>query len=111
MASTAGVGKPGAAGLVPVSCDQLKLPLIAAGFNLIAGQFPLEGAVERALGLPAVQNNLIYQWVSGVQNYVLYTRRAAAWTPSEPIVIVGEGFFFQAQAAASWTKTYTVPRP
>jgi hypothetical protein len=86
---------------------------IAAGFNLISAQFPLSGAVETSLGLPAVTNNKLHQWVAAVQNYVSYTRRSTGWTggTGEPTVAVGEGFFFEAQAPTNWTKTYTVPRP
>jgi hypothetical protein len=88
-----------------------KTVAIASGFNLISSAFPLSGAVETGLGLPAVNANVIFQWAPSVQNYVQYTRRAANWTPNEPTIGVGEGFFFQAQAATNWTKTYTVPRP
>jgi hypothetical protein len=86
---------------------------IATGFNLIASQFPLAGAVETALGLPAVNNNRLHQWVPAVQNYVTFTRRATGWTggTGEPTVGVGEGFFFETQAPTNWTRTYTVPRP
>jgi hypothetical protein len=39
---------------------------IASGFNLIASQFPLGGPVETGLGLPAVNNNRLHQWVPAV---------------------------------------------
>jgi hypothetical protein len=91
-----------------------KTVAIAAGFNLISSQFPLSGAVETSLGLPAVNLNRLHQWVPAVQNYVTFTRRATgAWTggTAEPTVGVGEGFFFEAQAPTNWTRTYVVARP
>ena len=90
-----------------------KTVAISSGFNLISSAFPLSGPAETGLGLPAITNNKLHQWVAAVQNYVTYTRRATGWTggAGEPTVAVGEGFFFEAQAATSWTKTYTVPRP
>jgi hypothetical protein len=77
-----------------------------AGFSLIASQVPQAGKLETDLKLPAKQNDKAY--IYGATGYTILTRRASSWTPSEPQVGVGEGFFFQAVAAGSWTRSFSV---
>lgn len=81
---------------------------INTGFNLLGSKIPQAGKVETELGLPAKQNDKIYKF-SGV--YAITTRRTDA-TPytAEPVIDVGEGFFFWAGAAATWTRTFTIPQ-
>ena len=86
---------------------------IGNGFNLVGSAFPLSGAVETQLGLPAVNGNRLYKFNTTTQGYDVFTRRATAWAaPGEPSAGVGESFFFEvATGATNWSKTYTVPRP
>jgi hypothetical protein len=77
-----------------------------AGFSLLGSKIPQAGKVEADLGLVAANGDVLYQLVGG--SYVLSTRRATNWTPSEPIVDVGNGFFFNAKAAGTWSRTFSV---
>lgn len=79
---------------------------IVSGFNLLASQVPQAGRVEADLGLPAQLNDVVY--MLGAGGYVLHTKRAATWTPSEPSPGVAEGFFLRASSARNWTRSFSV---
>jgi hypothetical protein len=81
---------------------------LPAGFSLVASKVPQAGKVEAELGLVASNGDLIYQFSSATSTYALSTRRTATWTPAEPIIGVGEGFFFKATAAKQWKRTFNV---
>jgi hypothetical protein len=85
----------------------LSTPFVA-GFNLLGSQVPQAGKVETDLKLPAVLNDKVWTFNAGV--YTTLTRRATAWTPSEPTVQVGEAFFFERKggAAGNWTRSFSV---
>jgi hypothetical protein len=83
------------------------------GFNCVASQFPLGGLVQTSLGLPAVNNDKVYQWLVGAQGYNILTRRTTGWsgTGGEPTIGVGEGFFYFVGASntgTNWTSSFTV---
>jgi hypothetical protein len=77
-----------------------------AGFSLLGSQVPQAGKVETDLKLPAKNGDKVWLYVNGV--YSTLTRRATAWTPSEPSIDVGQGFFMQAAAAGTWTRSFSV---
>lgn len=79
-----------------------------AGFACIASQVPQAGKIETELGLPAKTNDKVYLYKNGA--YQIFTRRASSWTggTAEPSVEVAEGFFMQAVAAGSWTRSFSV---
>ncbi|HRY50680.1 MAG TPA: hypothetical protein P5186_21740 [Candidatus Paceibacterota bacterium] len=81
---------------------------IAQGFSLIASQVPQAGTIQTQLGLPAQTNDKAYLFVDG--NYQIFTRRASSWTggTGEPAVGVADGFFYQAVAAGTWTRSFSV---
>jgi len=85
----------------------LSTPFVA-GFNLIASKVPQAGKVETDLKLPAVNNDKVWTFANGA--YTTVTRRATAWTPSEPTIDVASAFFFQrlGGAAGNWTRTFSV---
>jgi hypothetical protein len=77
-----------------------------AGYSLLGSKIPQEGKVETDLKLGAANGDVVYLLVSG--QYVQSTRRATTWTPSEPTIGVGNGFFLNAKAAGTWTRTFNV---
>jgi hypothetical protein len=83
---------------------------IVPGYNLLGSHFPFAGKVETDLGLPAVKGDKVLKFDPS-QSYVLYTRRATGWSPTEPVIGVAEGFFFVTTNTVSWTRTYNPPRP
>jgi len=78
-----------------------------AGYSLLGSQIPQEGLVETDLKLGAANGDVVFQ-LNSSQQYVQSTRRATSWTPSEPTIGVGNGFFLNAKAAGTWTRTFNV---
>ena len=87
----------------------VKTNTVVSGFNLVAPQFPIAGAVETQLGLPAVQNDNLYQYDVPSQSYTVYTRRSASWTggAGEPNIGVAEGFFWRVNTGTNWVNTFS----
>jgi len=88
----------------------LSLPL-ASGFNLIGSQVPQSGKLETDLGFKAAANDKVYLFDATSGNYTTYTKRASGtWTggSGEPVINVANGFFYQAQAAGAWTRSFSV---
>ena len=84
----------------------LTTPLVA-GFQLVSSQVPQAGAVSTDLALPIATGEAVYRFVNGA--YITHNRGFTSWSPSEPQVQVGEGFFLKKNASpANWTRNFTV---
>ena len=82
---------------------------LAAGLNLTASQVPQAGKLGTDLGYTAAEGDIIYQWDIDGQKYKAPNGyEFGSWSLGEPTVAVGEGFFLQKGAAASWTRTFSV---
>jgi len=79
-----------------------------AGFTLVASQVPQSGLVATDLGLPSVAGDTVFQYSNLANAYTSSTFVFGSWTPSEPSIAVGEGFFVKKAVAASWTRTFSV---
>jgi len=80
---------------------------LAAGFQLVSSQVPQSGLVTTDLGMPATLGEAVYRFVNG--SYQTFSRSFAGWSPSEPSVQVGEGFFLKKNASpAPWVRTFSV---
>jgi hypothetical protein len=75
-----------------------------AGFSILGSKVPQEGKLETDLGFTAQTNDQVFQLVNGT--YTATTKRATGWT--EPVIPVGNGFFFKAVAAGTWSRTFNV---
>jgi hypothetical protein len=86
----------------------LTTPLVA-GLNLTGSQVPQAGTLGTALGYTAAEGDIVYQWDVDNQRYKAPNGfEFGSWSLGEPTVAVGEGFFLQKGAAASWTRNFTV---
>lgn len=82
---------------------------LVAGLNLVGSQVPQAGKVSTDLGFPAGEGDAIFQWNPAGQTYrAAVSYSFGAWDPAEPTVAVGEAFFVEKAAAASWTRTFSV---
>ena len=80
---------------------------LTAGFQLVSSQVPQAGLVGTDLGLPIATGEAVYRFVSGA--YVPHNRGFTSWSPTEPTVQVGEGFFLKKNAnPANWVRTFSV---
>jgi hypothetical protein len=84
---------------------------IPALLSIRASMVPQAGTIE-ALGLTTLGlfDNL-YKWDASTTNWVIYTLAPAGWDPSVPSVAIAEPVFIYANAACSWDRNFTVPRP
>jgi hypothetical protein len=88
----------------------LQVPFIA-GFNLLGSLVPQSGKLETDLAFKAATNDKVYLFDATSQAYTAYTKRASgAWTggSGEPVINVANGFFYQATAAGTWTRSFSV---
>jgi len=81
---------------------------LSAGFQLVSSQVPQSGLVTTDLGMPATTGEAVYRFVNGA--YQSFNRGfGTSWSPSEPTVQVGEGFFVKKNASpAAWVRTFSV---
>jgi len=87
----------------------LTVNIAKAGFHLLGSIVPQAGKVTTDLGLQAVNNDKVFTFDTTAQAYITSTKRAGTvWTPSEPTIDVAHGFFFQATAPSTWTRSFSV---
>ena len=81
---------------------------LPAGFSWASSQVPQSGLVTTDLQLPAGFLDAVFTFDS-VNGYTGYTYLGSnLWTPSEPTIGVGQGFFVKKQTAGSWTRNFSV---
>jgi hypothetical protein len=81
---------------------------LGANLNLTASQVPQAGKLVTDLGFPVAEDDTVYKWDIAGQTYTLNAYSFGEWGAGEPTVGVGEGFWVQKTAAASWTRTFSV---
>jgi hypothetical protein len=71
---------------------------------------PQAGRITTDLGLPAEPGDQAFLYANGFTSYT-FDDIDLAWVPSEPSVVVGQGFFFTKNPAATqtnWIRNFTV---
>jgi len=76
-----------------------------AGFSLLGSQVPQAGGLQTALGYNPVAGDTVYTFNGTTYNTITFGR--AGWTPAEPSISVGQGFFLNSAAGGLWTRTFT----
>lgn len=84
----------------------LSTPLIA-GFNLLGSQVPQAGLLKTDLGFPAEDEDFIYTYKNPA-GYTIYNFDFGEWTPGEPTIGVGEGFWAEKKVPGSWVRDFSV---
>ena len=89
---------------------------LPAGYEIRSSKVPQAGRVTTDLAMPARDGDQLFKWNSATGGYLTYLFEQAApgtpgdWSPSEPVINVGESFFVRKNAAENWTRTFTVPQ-
>jgi hypothetical protein len=90
------------------------------GFTLVASQVPLSGGLQTALNYTPHLNDAVFLWNTSANSgnggydtyiYSLSGKGAGAttnWSPSEPQLAPGEGFFLFTGAGTVWTNDFIV---
>ncbi len=79
---------------------------ISSGFSIKASIIPQAGKVTTDLKLPAGDGDTVYKFNNATSSY-----SSASYDGGwglEPTIDVGEGFFYRALAARTWTQTFVV---
>jgi len=94
------------AGLVPESVTNY----ITNGVYMIySALIPKAGGVQTVFGYPPSRKDTIERWNSSgyFNSYNYYYLPSPGWSPSEPIVNVGESFFLDATTTKTWIMNYS----
>jgi hypothetical protein len=92
-------------GEVPSGTLNISLP---TGFSLVASAVPQSGAIQTDLEFPNPGANTDKIWRFTGTSYTSY-RKFTNWSPSEPVINVAEGFWFENTSGAKvWTRVYNV---
>lgn len=82
---------------------------LPAGYAVRSSMVPQAGGISSILGFPAQPNDTVYKYAGGYTAYV-FDELDEAWSPSEPVIGVGEAFFSRKIAGGSWVRNFTVPQ-
>jgi hypothetical protein len=82
---------------------------IPAGFSIRSSIVPQTGALGE-LAWPLADNDQVFKFNRANQAYEIYAYFEALedWDPSEPVIEVGEAFFVNKPAAATWSRNFSV---
>jgi hypothetical protein len=84
--------------------------LTLKGLSLRSSMVPQEGKATTLLGIPAEGGDQLYKYGNGYTSF-LFDDLDNVWTPSEPVIGVGEAFFYRKGAASvqsQWIRDFTV---
>jgi hypothetical protein len=83
---------------------------VPQGFSMRSSIIPEEGALVTDLGWPQADGDTVYMFDAGKQDYDIFSYLAlfTAWSPSEPVLGVGDAFFVNKPAASTWTREFIV---
>jgi hypothetical protein len=83
---------------------------VPQGFSMRSSIIPQEGALVADLGWPQADDDTIYMYDAATQSYNIYAYLGflSMWDPSEPVIGVGDAFFVNKPAAATWTREFVV---
>lgn len=91
-----------------VPTGQLSTPLLN-GLNLVGSQVPQAGTLSGDLGYAASEGDQVYQWDAAAQGYkAAVGYEFGSWSPADPTIAVGEGFFLNRNGAGAWTRNFSV---
>lgn len=79
---------------------------LTAGFQIVSSQVPQSGALDADLGFPVAEGDVVYLFDNATGQYSIAAFEFGEW--AAPVPAVGEAFFVNKTAAASWTRNFTV---
>lgn len=86
----------------------LSTPLVN-GLNLVASQVPQAGGLSADLGYAAAEGDTVHQWNETTQAYGNPSAfDFGEWSPADPSIAVGEGFWLTRNGAGAWDRTFSV---
>lgn len=86
----------------------------AGGFSILSSMVPIQGLLGTDLKYAPAENDKVYTWNPAGQAYnatASYAKNKSGqlvWSPSEPTIHVGEGFWLSTKAGQVWSNYFTV---
>jgi len=92
---------------------------VGSGFSMLSSKVPQKAGLSTVLGYPAADGDIIYAFdrdsnsdgVFDAYNIYSFDSIFGGWQPSEPQPNVGQGYWFFAGAAKTWSRTFSVNTP
>jgi hypothetical protein len=81
---------------------------VPAGFSIVSSTVPQSGALDAVLQFPAALGDTFYLWSNATGGYNIFNYSFAGFGGNPPVPAVGESFFVKKQAAADWTRDFSV---
>jgi hypothetical protein len=82
------------------------------GYTIVSSQVPITGAVQTNLNyIPTVNDSVFIYNGAGYDIYTYAANKAHTatnWSPSQPSITVGQGFWLNSQTGAPWTNNFIV---
>jgi hypothetical protein len=80
---------------------------IPAGFSIQSSEVPQSGQLDTELGFPVDNGTTVYRFNNGSGQYDISSYLFGSWN-TPPVPNVGESFFVNAPAAATWSRSFSV---
>ena len=90
---------------------QQEFKVQAGTSNFLSAGIPVAGSVTNLTGYAAQNGDVVELWRTNLQSYQSFTYNGSAWSPSNPIVGIGEGFVLIPTNSSAWTNTWTPSFP
>jgi len=94
-------------GFTPWQKTSLSIP---AGDSVVSPALAKGGLLSSRLGLPLAEGLVVKLLNNGTGKYDTYTVSNGAWSPSEPVIALGQAFIGIAPSTFSWSHDPTLPQ-
>ncbi|MEC8972271.1 MAG: hypothetical protein VX509_00050, partial [Verrucomicrobiota bacterium] len=94
-------------GFTPWKKTTLAIP---AGDSVVSPALAKGGLLSSRLGLPLAEGLVVKLLNNGTGKYDAYAVSNGAWSPSEPVVALGQAFIISAPSALNWSHDPTLPQ-
>jgi hypothetical protein len=103
----------GSTGTVTITGNVLQGSLVnpnipGPGYNVVSSMVPLSGGLQTSLGYTPQPGDGVYLYTNNTYNFYAFSLKSSTWTPSEPQITVGQGFWLDSATSAGWTNNFTV---
>lgn len=81
---------------------------IPKGFSIQSSEVPQSGKLETDLKFPTADGDAVYTFNPASGQYTVYNNLFGSWDPAEPVIDVGQSFFVNKVADATWSRSFSV---
>lgn len=78
---------------------------LTKGYHLLGSPVPMSGSIPAVLEMPLIPGAIVFTMGAGGYSGFMTDEFEAAWSPREPTIGVGEGFWLYVPETVSWTRS------